>query len=136
MSRGKKRLRNTELTSSYCQSEVEREPTSTHTIQLVCKYIDKFWSMSFFNTFTFFQHQNENFNPQNKCKNREEKLDNGQDCTYYLREYRFEESISPTFYAQHLHVQIPKAQQRLTAWLYFFALGICVPKIAHKILVK
>jgi hypothetical protein len=76
--------------------------------------------MTFFNTFTLFQYQNENFNPQNKCKNREEKLDNGQDCTYYLREYLFEESISTTFYAQH--VQIPKAQKKTDGLILFFCL--------------
>ncbi len=44
-------------------------------------------------------------------------------------------SISPIFYTQLLHAQIPKAQKRLTIWLHFFAiLGSERVKAARKIL--
>jgi len=42
------------------------------------------------------------------------------------------DSISPTFYVQLLHTQIPKAQKRLMAWLHFCTLGSACVKAAHK----
>jgi len=46
-------------------------------------------------------------------------------------------SISPRFYEQLLHMQIPKAQKRLTTWLNFFVLLWSThTKAAHKMLGK
>jgi hypothetical protein len=51
--------------------------------------------------------------------------------------WREKGSMSPTFHQQVLQVKIPKAQKRLTAWLYFLhfleSAGI---KAVHKMLVK
>jgi len=47
-----------------------------------------------------------------------------------------QKSISPTFYAQRLHMQNPKAQKRLMACLYFALLGSACIKALHKTLMK